>query len=137
MKPTLNKLSGDVMRKLCATKHLEATICLMLFFIGISITAHSYRREGTRLTKEQIEKMEKIEVYPKGETPKRKYKFVSPVSEKARNEQQIFQRMRHYATKIGADAIIDFECLVTNQQEASFGLVRSTAYCRGKAVKWE
>ena len=109
-------------------------LVLVLWFTTTT-PAFAYNNEK-KVDKNLAKKVASIEVYEKGERVAKKYKFISPVSEKARNEQRILKSMKKYAAKIDADAIIEFECLLTAQQDVTFELVRTTSVCRGKAVKW-
>lgn len=121
---------------------MKIFLALLTIFLFTSVADAKMGKSSSKsssrgLTAEQKIKLENMKIYLEGQKVNRRYTFISPVSEKGRNEQGVFKMVKKAAAKLGADAVIDFKCKETFQQEIWVGAMRSSSYCSGKAVKWK
>ncbi len=79
-----------------------------------------------------------VEVFTEGQTVPRSYEVLSPISEKGKNDQDAFEKIKKTGAKMGANAVIDFECEAVSKQSyyGGWGVGGAQSVCRGKAVRW-
>ncbi len=79
-----------------------------------------------------------VEVFTEGQAVSRTYEVLSPISEKGKNDQEAFEKIKKTGAKMGANAVIDFECEAISKQSyyGGWGVGGSQSVCRGKAVRW-
>ena len=80
-----------------------------------------------------------VEIFMKGQGPTRSFRLMTPISEKAKNDQEAFKKMKKNAAKLGADAVVDYECeaVTKGYVYGGWGGSGAQSVCHGSAVKWQ